>query len=89
MSFRLPSPNHPAREAMGDLAHVAEVLNPANLAKLPTLASALRGTRGEVYKPARAIFVIVLDEQTDNRLLIRIGRRGGWRKVWNFGTGRD
>ena len=91
MSFRLPSPSQSAiRELMGDVAHIASVLDPANLAKLPTLAAGLRQARA-AHKDQRftALVLVVLDEATDERWLIRVGKRGGWRKLWNFGNGRD
>lgn len=82
--FKLPPQNHPAREAMGDMATLAEILNPANIAKLPEFSRAIRNfPKGA----ARAINVVCL-RADDERWLISVGPRGGWRKLWNFGTGR-
>jgi hypothetical protein len=89
MSFRLPLTGTAAREAMGDLAHVAEVLNPANLHRLVDFSSALRNARRNFPAGAKAVNVICLRSQNDERWLISVGPRGGWKKIWNFGTGRD
>ena len=87
--FALPLSGSPEREAMGDIAHVAEVLNPANVAKLPTFRQAVlaakRTLRGA--PSARSVSAICL-RANDERWLISVGRRGGWKRVWNFGTGR-
>ena len=91
MSFRLPTPDHPARQFLVDMRHVAEVLDPRNLDRLPTLAAAIREAR-RFTKQDRAvarISMICLNEASDERWLISVGRRGGWRREWNFGTGRD
>lgn len=87
--FKLPTQDHPAR-AMLDIAHVAEVLNPANIAKLLTTQqarmAALRAMDAD--KAIRRINYIIIRQDSDERWLISIGRKGGWRKLWNFGTGR-
>ncbi len=91
MSFSLPLPGSKARELMGDMATIAEQLNPANAAKLLVTWEALRSARkmfeGEGLKPSRVCFVI-LRADSDERWLISIGPRGGWRKEWNFGSGK-
>lgn len=91
MSFRLPPADHPAREAMGDLSHVAEVLNPANVAKLNPVWKARRDALAamEANPAIHRVNAIIIRADSDERWLISIGRRGGWRKLWNFGTGRD
>lgn len=90
--FHLPPQDHKAREAMGDMAHVAEVLNPANLGKMLVTWQAVREARrmfdGDGIKPAR-VFFIILRGDSDERWLISVGPRGGWRKEWNFGNGRN
>jgi len=90
MSFRLPTSDHPAREAIGDLAHVAEILNPANAAKLPCFREALVQARRtiEADRSIRAVNVICL-RADDERWLVSVGPRGGWKRLWNFGTGRN
>jgi hypothetical protein len=88
MSFRLPLTNSPAREAMGDIAHVAEVLNPANLHRLVDFSTALRNARRNFPASAKSVNLICL-RSDDERWLISVGPRGGWKKIWNFGTGRD
>lgn len=87
--FRLPPTGHPAREAMGELAHVAAVLHPANVGKLPPVWKARReALEFFAHAPAaKAVHTIIIRAETAERWLIRVGRRGGWRKVWNFGAG--
>lgn len=89
MSFALPSPDHPAREMIGDLSHLAEVLNPKNAAALLSLPEARRVSResfeGSV-KPRRVVMVVL--RGNDERWLVSFGPRGGWRKEWNFGAGK-
>ncbi len=87
--FALPTFGSPAREAMGDIAHVAEVLNPANIHRLPDFRSALASARKTLADApmARAVNIICL-RADDERWLIRVGRKGGWTRVWNFGSGR-
>lgn len=86
--FRIPPHNHPAREAMGDLHHVAEILRPSNIALLKPMPEAIAWTKRNWPKGVKAINVIII-RGDDERWLIRIGPRGGWRKLWNFGTGHD
>lgn len=92
MSFRLPTTerNPQAREACGDIVAIIEILNPANVAKLPDFRAAICAARRTLAgaPDARAINVVCI-RADDERWLISVGRRGGWRKVWNFGTGRD
>jgi hypothetical protein len=88
--FRLPTANHPARELLGDMHHVAEVLNPKNAAALLTILEARRLaliTLAETPAASRVNYII-LRADSDERWLVSFGRRGGWRKEWNFGTGR-
>lgn len=90
MSYALPLPGHPAREAMGDLATVAEILAPEHAAKLQPVwkhrAAALAFF--EANPAARRYNVIVVRMDSDEKWLVSFGRKGGWRKLWNFGTGR-
>lgn len=92
MSFLLPPANHPARELMGDVASLAETLNPANLAQLPAIwqarKSALRMFEADTTRAMRRIAVVILRADSDERWLVTFGRRGGWRKEWSFGSGR-
>jgi len=90
MSFRLPTLNHPAREAVGDIAALAVTLDPANAGRLPTLQQARRNALALLAATPAASRVnsVVLRLENDERHLISFGPKGGWRKVWNFGTGR-
>lgn len=93
MSFRLPPVAHPAREAMGDLASLAVTLDPANSAKLLSTLEARRAAErrfdGDTFNAIRRVCFVVLRADSDERWLISFGRRGGWKKLWNFGNGRD
>lgn len=91
MSFRIPTAaaNHAAREAMGDLAHAVELLAPANAHRLPSTISAVKAAeRTLAAEPAASRVNAIVLRGDDERWLISIGRRGGWRKVWNFGNGQ-
>lgn len=94
MSFRLPTADHPARALMGDVATVAETLHPANVGKLLTTLQARKAAErmfaemGRMGAVRRVCFIVVRAE-SDERWLISFGPRGGWRKEWNFGTGRQ
>lgn len=91
MSFRLPTADHPARELI-DVAHVAEVLNPANAHKLLTIWQARKAAElsfAECGGAIRRICFIIVRADTDQKWLVSFGPKGGWRKEWNFGTGRD
>ena len=87
MSFSLPLLGTPAREACGDMSRVAELLNPANVAMLPHFQEALRSARKNFPAGAKSVVTICL-RADDERWLIAVGPRGGWRRLWNFGTGR-
>lgn len=89
VGFKLPLPDTEAREAMGDIETLAVMLDPANVAKLPTLRQALNQGRNFMARSpeVKAVHYVIL-RADDERHLIRVGRRGGWRKVWNFGTGK-
>lgn len=87
--FHLPTANHPAR-ALIDIAHVAEVLAPQNVLKLLTTWQARKVAERtfEGNSTVKRVALIVIRADNDERWLISFGRRGGWRKEWNFGTGR-
>lgn len=91
MSFPLPLPGTAAREALGDLSTVAEILNPSNLARMSSFEHALSTARRAIAAdPAiNRINVICLRQENDERWLITVGPRGGWKRLFNFGTGRQ
>lgn len=88
MSFRLPAPTHRARELMGDLAHIVELLAPANFGKLPDTRQA-RNIAAETLaaSPMAKRVTLILRRCDDSRWLVSFGRRGGMRREWNFGRG--
>lgn len=88
MSFRLPPAGSFAREAMGDIEHVAEVLDPRNIDKLPTFRAALSIAKKQLQNSAGAKRInIICIRADDERWLLSVGPRGGYRCLWNFGTG--
>lgn len=84
MSLKLPPANSPVRELF-EMAHLAEVGNPAIRNKLPTLQTAKAQARGVLAKgAARSVTYFVL--RADGNLhLVTFGRKGGFRVRWNFG----
>ena len=91
MSFKLPPQNHKARELVGDMAWLAEQLNPANAVKLPAIHQAVSMARRyfEAEPNARRICYVIIKYDTAERWLITVGRKGGWRKEWNFGDNQS
>lgn len=91
MSFRLPLSGTPAREACGDMATLAAILNPANIGKMPVTWQARKSAVAflEANPAAKRVNTVVIRAENDERWLISFGPRGGWKKVWNFGTGRN
>lgn len=87
MSYLLPPAGTEAREMMGDLAHVAEVLHPANFHRLVCFREALIQGRRTAAEPGVKRVNLICLRHDDERWLISVGKRGGWRKVWNFGKG--
>jgi hypothetical protein len=89
MSFPLPPADHIAREHY-DLATLAEQLDPANVARLPDFRAAVANARRSIDASNGAIsgMTVVCLRGDDERWLVHVGPRGGWRKLWNFGTGR-
>ena len=90
MSFKLPPQDHKARELM-DIRHMAVVLNPANAANLPAIHQAVSMARRyfETELAARRVCYVIIKYDTAERWLISIGRKGGWRKEWNFGDNQS
>ena len=87
MSFSLPLPGTLAREACGDMAALVEILDPRNVRKLPDFREALCAARKSFPAGAKSVNIVCL-RADDERWLISVGPRGGWKRLWNFGTGR-
>ncbi len=91
--FAIPTEGTAARELMGDIAHVAELLSPANRLKLPTFGEALRKGRRFMETAdkatSRVTFVCYgncnVPKQYGRIILLSVGKRGGFRKEWDFG----
>lgn len=83
VGFKLPLQNTPAREALGDMETIVSILDPANLSKLPCFSKAIRIQ----VEPGTRVNIVCL-RADDERWLISVGPKGGWKKIWNFGRGR-
>lgn len=87
--FALPLTGTAAREMMGDIAHVVEVLAPENRSRMLTLRDALvKGRRfmaENTDRAVRRVTYICAHGATGHVLLISIGTKGGWKKEWDFG----
>lgn len=86
--FPLPSPGTEAREALGDLAYVADILSPAKRGNLPTLDEARRSARAffEGEAAARWVYRIIMLAD-DSIVLMRFGPLGGRKLLWTFREG--
>lgn len=89
VGFVLPPVGSVAREAIGgDASRIAVVLDPRNIGRLPETREAVKNGAATCQRTGcRFVYAVVL-RGDDERWLIRVGPRGGWRKMWNFGTGR-
>lgn len=85
MSILLPPTGSPAREAMGTLEHVANVLAPGNRLKLLTMREAQAGAIAFLAASPAASHVnaIVIRVNGDFELM-EFGPKGGKRTLWNF-----
>ena len=87
--FNIPVEGSNARQLI-DLPSVVEILNPANASKLLSTLQARKVAERmfEADKAIKRVCLIVIRAENDQRWLISFGRRGGWKKEWNFGNGR-
>lgn len=83
--FILPPAGHIARD-LAPVEALVEILDRRNLANLPDFGEALRTVRRTFPKGAKSVAIVCL-RADDERWLISVGPRGGWRKVWNYGRG--
>lgn len=88
MGFALPLAGSAARNAIGDIAHAVDILSPANSHLLPSTIAAVKAAQRTLAGcPAGTRVNVIVLRGDDERWLISVGPRGGWRKIWNFGTG--
>jgi hypothetical protein len=84
--LRLPPNTHRVRETL-DMNHLVEVARPKNrhllLTRVEAVAAATRAMREDSAIKSIDSFYL---SATDNLILARIGRRGGVKKLWDFGT---
>lgn len=85
VGFILPPVGHIARE-MAPVEYLVEALDRKNLHRLPDFAAARRSVREHFPKGAKSVCILCL-RGDDERWLIEVGPRGGWKKVWNYGRG--
>lgn len=80
MSLLLPPADHAAREHF-------DVSDLVNWKALPAFRNALASVRRYVMETTSVRFAHALTLRADGEVwLVRIGKKGGWRKVWNFGN---
>lgn len=85
MSLRLPPSGHPTRELF-EVKQLAEA-EQQRFRNLPTFRDAVRAGRDFLKRDKAARSVHSLCLRADGELwLIRVGNRGGFDKVWNFGN---
>ena len=85
MSFRLPPSDSPIRDLFA-IEDVAAMADPAERAKLPDFRGLVRSLQDFVLNDERVESACGLCWRADGSLwLVRVGSRGGWSKVWNFG----
>lgn len=86
--FHLPPTAHKARAFLGDMSALADTLHPTNAAKLRPVWQIVRDTRPMFGDRAvKRVYAVTVRFDTGERWLISVGRKGGWRKEWNFGAG--
>lgn len=77
--FNLPPASHPASEGL-DSSILAE------WQRFQTFTEALRKAQAKLVAEPMAKSITLLCLRADDEIwLIRVGRRGGWKKMWNFG----
>lgn len=83
MPHALPPADSPIRELfeVSQLAAIGLGQEP-----VPLFGHALMRARKAVREPAvRAIVFFAVAVQNDQLGLYRVGKRGGWKRLWNFG----
>ena len=86
MSLSLP-PSSSTLRTFFDVAHLAEIASPANRAKLCTFRQAITSARAFLAAERSTKEVNTICICADGSLqLIRVGPKGGVRRLWNFGT---
>lgn len=78
MSLSLPLSGSPLR----DFFDVADLLD---LSELPDFPSAIRSARAFLVAEKAASAVNALAVRANGEIwLIKVGKRGGWKRIWNF-----
>lgn len=86
MSFALPTSSSPLRQWF-DVAELAVMLAPENRQSLPTFRQSLKSAKSFFAAEPTAKALHCVTVRADGEVcLVRVGPRGGWRKLWTFGT---
>ena len=80
MSLRLPLTSSPLRESF-------DVASLVDWRSLPNFREALTGCRSTIEGDTRIRSVNSIAIRADGEIwLIQVGRKGGWKRLWNFGN---
>ena len=83
--FVLPPQGHIGREMVA-IDHLVEILDRRNLSKLLGFREAIISARKEFPAGAKSVALVCL-RSDDERWLISVGPKGGWKRIWNYGAG--
>ena len=80
MSLRLPLSTSPLRECF-------DVQSLVEWRTLPSFRQALNGCRNTIAADSSINSANALAIRADGEIwMIRVGKKGGWKKLWNFGN---
>lgn len=83
--LHLPSSTSPLR-SLFDVAELAVNAAPGNRQNMPTFRDArLKAPAFFADEPAAQSLHAVVARADGQLWLVRFGRKGGWRRLWNFG----
>ena len=86
MAFRFPTADHRTYKYF-DVSYLTERLHLSNIASLPEFSRAILGGRKAAWNGACGSVPLLCMRGNDDRVLILVGPRGGWKQIWNFGNG--
>lgn len=79
MSLSLPASNSPLRE----MFEVSSLVSPMSL---PTFRQALNSCQATVQQAGVATVQAIALRANGEAWLIQVGKKGGWKRLWNFGS---
>jgi len=81
----LPTSDSPLRELF-DVAELAAMAAPGNRQNMPTFRDVrLKAPSFFASEPAARSFHAIVVRADGQLWLVRFGRKGGWKRLWNFG----